>query len=120
MKKTSLLIAITITLVLIGLGSIGKIALIPVQKTNLGTLTFAFPIVLALIERFNEIFVVIKKSSENITQAKADNKKRCSIASFIIGLLLSLAGFRILGTFVEVITPFEIGGIKMYLSLIHI
>lgn len=72
------------------------IALKPITEVNLGTLFMSFPIILALTERFNEIFIVTKdETKENLI-------KKTSLASFCVGIVLAIAGFRILETFMVI------------------
>lgn len=80
------------------------ILLKPVEEINLGTLLMTFPVILALTERFNEIFVVSKSNT------KEDNIFKTSIASFCVGIVLAIAGFRILETFME--TPLEVHSLQ--------
>ena len=72
------------------------ILLKPIEDISLGTLLMMFPIILALTERFNEIFVVAKKETKENTIFKT------SITSFCIGIVLAIAGFRVLETFMEI------------------
>jgi len=71
---------------------------------DLSTLLVTFPIILALVERFNEFFVIKKKTviSPDLEERAKIAKKNFSFsffASLTLGILLALAGFRILETF---------------------
>ena len=101
--KNKILYIIPVAIVAVVLSQINSemILLKPMATINLGTLLMAFPVVLALTERFNEIFVVSK--DQDATKEK--NIFKTSVASFCVGLLLAVAGFRILETFMEI--PFE-------------
>jgi len=72
------------------------ISLKQIEDIHLGTLFMSFPVILALTERFNEIFIVSKATS------KESNISNTSIASFCVGIVLAIAGFRILETFMEI------------------
>ena len=81
------------------------------EHIDLSTLLVTFPIILALVERFNELFVVRKKVGATLdTMEEAKTAKKnfsfSFVASLTLGILLALAGFRILETFM---TPPDIG-----------
>ncbi|CAM1368082.1 membrane hypothetical protein [Tenacibaculum sediminilitoris] len=87
--------------IIVAIGVLSRVDLVlislkPIESVKLGTLFMSFPIVLALTERFNEIFIVEKNA------IKEKNIKRTSFASFCVGIVLAIAGFRILETFMEI------------------
>ena len=82
----------------------------PLKEIQLSTLFMTFPIILALTERFNEFFVLPKKEPF----VKEDIVKNTSLASFIVGLFLAIAGFRILETFMMFPTNFTGLQIKFF------
>lgn len=67
-----------------------------IEEINLATLLMSFPVILALTERFNELFIVSKNTT------KESNISNTSMASFCVGIVLAIAGFRILETFMEI------------------
>ncbi|MGI9549698.1 MAG: hypothetical protein ACR2MT_00755 [Aurantibacter sp.] len=80
------------------------IELKPMADIDLSTLLVTFPIILALVERFNELFVIKKKTgvAADETELAKIAKKNFSFSFFTsltLGILLALAGFRILETF---------------------
>lgn len=103
MKKLYYLIPIVITIILAYHDKLGMVQLREMDTIDLSTLLFAFPIILALTERFNELFIVKKdKIPQDITQMKElkkQNFNRAIMASFTVGVLLAIAGFRIIETF---------------------
>lgn len=71
---------------------------------DLSTLLVTFPIILALVERFNELFIVKKKTAltQDFEERAELAKKNFSFSFFTsltLGIFLALAGFRILETF---------------------
>ena len=103
MKKIYYLLPIVATVIVVSQKELGVITLREMEQIDLSTLLFVFPIILALIERFNELFVV-KKRHSNVNEAsihrKTSNFRWALMASFTIGILLAIAGFRILETFI--------------------
>lgn len=80
------------------------IELKPMADIDLSTLLVTFPIILALVERFNELFVIKKKTviAPDLAERSKIAKKNFSFsffASLTLGILMALAGFRILETF---------------------
>lgn len=78
----------------------------PIKEIDLSTLLISFPILLALVERFNELFVIKKinqvkvvEDTENKTPKK--NYRHTTLTSFTVGLLIAIVGFRILETFMN-------------------
>ena len=109
MKKAYLLIPAILVVVVVYFEKLGTVALKPMDTIDLSTLLFVFPIILALVERFNELFIIKKKTevADELAEkeVKNTNFRWAVMASFTIGILLAIAGFRILETF---ITPPEI------------
>ncbi|NQY05593.1 MAG: hypothetical protein HRT68_05140 [Flavobacteriaceae bacterium] len=117
MKKLYFLIPIVVTVIIVSRRELGVITLREMEQIDLSTLLFVFPIILALIERFNELFVVKKSNddeNDGTTQRKATNFRWALMASFTIGILLAIAGFRILETF---IVPPSVDG-QMYVNVL--
>jgi len=99
-----LLIPMLLAILLVYFEKIGHIELRKMAEIDLSTLLFVFPIILALTERFNQLFVVKRKDQnaaiEVQEEAHKTNFKRSVFASFTVGILLAIAGFRILETFI--------------------
>ncbi|CAL2086633.1 hypothetical protein [Tenacibaculum sp. 190524A05c] len=94
--KLAYLIPIAITAIILFKIDLELINLKPIKDIELSTLFMSFPIILALTERFNEIFIVSKSDTKEV------NIKKTTMASFSIGIVLAIAGFRILERFMEV------------------
>lgn len=105
MKITLYILALfVITMILFYRFDMTIMELKPIKQIDLSTLLVSFPIVLALVERFNELFVIkkinqmIPSSDENEASTKK-NFRNTTLTSFTIGLLIAIVGFRILETF---------------------
>ena len=94
--KLAYLIPIAITVVVLFNIDLELIRLKSISEIELSTLFMSFPVILALTERFNEVFIVSK------TASKEGNIHKTTMASFSVGIVLAIAGFRILETFMEV------------------
>ena len=94
--KLAYLIPIAITGVVLFNIDLELIHLKSISEIELSTLFMSFPVILALTERFNEVFIVSK------TASKEGNIHKTTMASFSVGIVLAIAGFRILETFMEV------------------
>ena len=94
--KLAYLIPIAITVVVLFNIDLELIHLKSISEIELSTLFMSFPVILALTERFNEVFIVSK------TASKEGNIHKTTMASFSVGIVLAIAGFRILETFMEV------------------
>ncbi|TCP24043.1 hypothetical protein EV195_107209 [Tenacibaculum skagerrakense] len=94
--KLAYLIPIAITAVVLFNIDLELIHLKSISDIELSTLFMSFPVILALTERFNEVFIVSK------TATKEGNIHKTTLASFSVGIVLAIAGFRILETFMEV------------------
>lgn len=94
--KLTYLVPITITGVVLININLELISLKPIEEVELSTLFMSFPIILALTERFNEVFIVSK------SETRDSNIRKTTLASFSVGILLAIAGFRILERFMEV------------------
>lgn len=94
--KLAYLIPIAITGVVLFNIDLELIRLKSISEIELSTLFMSFPVILALTERFNEVFIVSK------TASKEGNIHKTTMASFSVGIVLAIAGFRILETFMEV------------------
>ncbi|MFY7672187.1 hypothetical protein ACOSP6_13970 [Tenacibaculum sp. MEBiC06402] len=94
--KLTYLIPIAITAIVLYNIDLELIHLKSISEIELSTLFMSFPVILALTERFNEIFIVSK------TATKEGNIQKTTMASFSVGIVLAIAGFRILETFMEV------------------
>lgn len=94
--KLTYLIPIAITAIVLSNIDLELIHLKSISEIELSTLFMSFPVILALTERFNEVFIVSK------TATKEGNIHKTTMASFSVGIVLAIAGFRILETFMEV------------------
>ena len=94
--KLAYLIPIAITAVVLFNIDLELIHLKSISDIELSTLFMSFPVILALTERFNEVFIVSKSAT------KEGNIHKTTMASFSVGIVLAIAGFRILETFMEV------------------
>lgn len=94
--KLTYLIPIAITAIVLYNIDLELIHLKSISEIELSTLFMSFPVILALTERFNEVFIVSK------TATKEGNIHKTTMASFSVGIVLAIAGFRILETFMEV------------------
>ncbi|MDY8138087.1 hypothetical protein [Aquimarina sp. 2201CG5-10] len=108
MKATLYIITLlAITVILLSRLEIEILELKPIKEIDLSTLLISFPIILALVERFNELFVITKKDKdqedgeENKKEESKKNFMKTSYTSFTVGLLLAIVGFRILETFMS-------------------
>jgi len=107
MKITLYILALFIlTIVLLYQFDMTILELKPLKGIDLSTLLISFPILLALVERFNELFVIKKINQVQVVQ-DAENKtpkknfRHTTLTSFTIGLLIAIVGFRILETFMN-------------------
>jgi len=107
MKITLYIIALfVLTILLFYQFEMTILELKPIKQIDLSTLLVSFPILLTLVERFNELFVIKKinqitpSSDENGASAKK-NFRNTTLTSFTIGLLIAIVGFRILETFMN-------------------
>ncbi|MDH7444133.1 hypothetical protein [Aquimarina sp. 2201CG14-23] len=107
MKITLYIIALfVLTIVLFYQFDMTILELKPIKEIDLSTLLISFPILLALVERFNELFV-IKRINQVVPSVDANgdapkkNFKNTTLTSFTIGLLIAIVGFRILETFMN-------------------
>ncbi|PKV49122.1 hypothetical protein ATE84_1139 [Aquimarina sp. MAR_2010_214] len=110
--KTSLyiLVLFVITMALLFRFDISILEFKSIEDIDLSTLLLSFPIVLALVERFNELFIIKKKDKNKLDEdsEKQVSKKNFILAthtSFAVGLLLAIVGFRIIETFMN--PPYE-------------
>ncbi|WGH74152.1 hypothetical protein P8625_08460 [Tenacibaculum tangerinum] len=95
-SKFIFLVPVIIAAIILTREEVVLITLKPMGSINFSSLLVTFPIILALTERFNELFIVDDQYS------KERLIKRTSLASFSVGIALALVGFRILETFMEV------------------
>ncbi|WP_299551346.1 hypothetical protein [Seonamhaeicola sp.] len=106
MKRIYLAIPVALALAMAYYEKLGVITLKEMDEIDLSTLMFVFPVILALVERFNELIVVKKKNDPNLTadslnEIVKSNFNGAVMASFSIGILLAIAGFRILEYFID-------------------
>ncbi|WP_299314592.1 hypothetical protein [uncultured Aquimarina sp.] len=107
MKITLYILALFIlTIILLYHFDVTILELKPLKDIDLSTLLISFPILLALVERFNELFVIKKINQVQIvldTENKTPNKnfRHTTLTSFTIGLLIAIVGFRVLETFMH-------------------
>ncbi|WP_299248473.1 hypothetical protein [uncultured Aquimarina sp.] len=107
MKTTLYILALfTLTIILLYQFDMDILELKPLKDIDLSTLLISFPILLALVERFNELFV-IKRINQTQTDENPENRtpkknfRHTTLTSFTIGLLIAIVGFRILETFMN-------------------
>jgi uncharacterized membrane protein YqjE len=109
-NKLYYIIPIAVVAIIISRIELVGLELRPLKEIQLSTLFMTFPIILALTERFNEFFVLPKKEP----YIKEEIIKNTSLASFIVGLFLAIAGFRILETFMTFPINFDGMQIKYF------
>ncbi|WP_299441123.1 hypothetical protein [uncultured Aquimarina sp.] len=107
MKITLYILALFIlTIILLYQFDMAILELKPLKDIDLSTLLISFPILLALVERFNELFVIKKINQVQVvqdTESKTPKKnfRHTTLTSFTIGLLIAIVGFRVLETFMN-------------------
>ncbi|MFD2565658.1 hypothetical protein [Aquimarina rubra] len=107
MKITLYILALCIiTITLLYQFDITILELKPLKDIDLSTLLISFPILLALVERFNELFVVqkinqVREVEDTGKENPKKNFRHTTLTSFTIGLLIAIVGFRILETFMN-------------------